>query len=166
MRCLKLLKADQQGIETLIDDRLKIIDSPLGEEGADSSTALSMNLVVKGAKHGFGNSKLSCDPVPSIAALSRTGEDLFVERRGCHMQLIWIDADDRAILIVQVLDLEGVLSAFDYVVVEFIPPRWSARLEIGGVHLPTKNSLLPIEGQGISQPDSGRDGAPLEQRGR
>lgn len=76
---LKLLKAVQQRINSLVNDRLQLSDRAFGKERIDSCSPYTVGVVIVGPEHGFGQAKLSRKPIPSMATLSGSCVQLLVE---------------------------------------------------------------------------------------
>jgi hypothetical protein len=82
-----------------------------------------MQVVIVGAKHGVGKSKLIGIPIPSMPTLARARIQLLDEVGTGYVQFIRVDADNRAVFLVHATDLEGILPYQDYIVIEFVPIR-------------------------------------------
>ena len=80
-----------------------------------------MQVVIIGAKHGVGKSKLIGIPIPSMPTVPRARIQLLDKIGTGYVQLVRIDADDRAVFLVHATDLEGILAAQEYIVIEFVP---------------------------------------------
>lgn len=81
-------------------------------------------LVVRGRpEHGLGRAELLSVPFPLVALLpaAARGVQGVVVGRVRDVQLVRIDADDRAVLVVQLPDAKGVLAAEDHIVIELVP---------------------------------------------
>ena len=81
-----------------------------------------MQLVVARADAAAGGAKLLGEEQPSVSSPVRIGIKLREEVRVANVHLVGVDSHDRSVLLVQLDDLEDVLSSKHNVVVEFVPP--------------------------------------------
>lgn len=118
---LKLSKAAQQRIDSFVDDRLQAPYRAFGKERIDSCSPNTVGVVIVCPEHGFRQAKLSSEPIPPMATLAGSRIQLFVEIGCRNMQLIGVDADNRAIFLVHPTNLESILATLNYIVIEFVP---------------------------------------------
>ena len=111
-----------QPIHIALYDGGEFLDILFGKEGAYRLASHVMMVVGDGAEgHGIHVAEHAHGPSPFLDRLClervEYGEELMVS----DMQLIWVDADDGAVGVVELSNLVGVSASFDYVVVEFVP---------------------------------------------
>ena len=101
-----------------------------------------MQLRGRGCLCIFDRPELRADPRIFVESL---GEELVVEIRVVDMQFSRTDADNGAVLLVHVLDLPDVRSAFDPLIVEFVPRCHDCKSAAGVFGKRTK--VEPVDGE-------------------
>jgi hypothetical protein len=130
---VKLLKPRKQLPHRILNQRLQTSDFRFGEERIQCTPSEAMKVMANRRKRRLGDAELTTEPRPLVSFVRGSSVDDIVEVRVCNVHFFGVDPDYRPVLLMQLLDLERVLSLAMDVVVKLIPVR-SAGVAVGGNH--------------------------------
>lgn len=94
-----------------VNNVLQLARARLGEEGSKGGTSDAVQVVLSGAADGANEAARSNVPRPSLALSLGDCVNLVVELNLVDVDLPGVDSQDRTVLLVELFNLENVLSS-------------------------------------------------------
>lgn len=156
----EIVETREELMGDMLDQRLETADLCFGEEGVESSSTHAVDVVLDGGKGGIRNAKLIAEPGPLVTLVGGAGVDNVVEVGVGNVDFLGVDADDGAIVVMELSDLEGVLAGEEDIMVEFVPK--GELCEQGPGYVGNGAEIEAVDGE-PGEIEQARDGRPEDE---